>query len=72
MALGSLRYPLTAERRNLFAGVDVSVRDGGRQVEYADQDPRIHEIYLAELAKNGVESRMGGHIDESRWLKAAG
>ncbi len=72
VALGSLRYPFTAERRSLFAGVDVSVRDGGRQIEYADQDPRIHEIYLAELAKNGVESRMGEHIDEGRWLKAAG
>ena len=72
VALGSLRYPFTVERRSLFAGVDVSVRDGGRQIEYADQDPRIHEIYLAELAKNGVESRMGEHIDEGRWLKAAG
>ena len=72
VALGSLRYPFTAERRSLFAGVDVSVGDGGRQIEYGDQDPRIHEIYLAELAKNGVESRMAEHIDESRWLKAAG
>lgn len=66
VALGSLRYPFTAEKRNLFTGVDVSVRDGGRQIEYGDQDPRIHQIYLEELAKNGVESGMGGYVDEGR------
>ena len=70
VALGSLRYPLTTEKRNLFAGVDVSVRDGGRQIEYADQDPRIHEIYLSELGAGGVTSRMGEHIDETRYAKA--
>ncbi len=64
VALGSLRYPLTAEKRDLFSGVDVNVRDGGRQVEYGDQDPRIHRIYLAELDKNNVESGMGDYIDE--------
>ncbi|MGH6948061.1 MAG: hypothetical protein ACREDZ_12090, partial [Kiloniellales bacterium] len=68
VALGSLRYPFTAEKRNLFMGVDVSVRDGGRQIEYGDQDSRIHEIYLSELAKNGVKSGMGKVIDESRYL----
>ncbi len=70
VALGSLRYPFTTEKRNLFAGVDVNVRDGGRQIEYADQDPRIHRIYLEELDRNGVESRMGAHIDEARVRKA--
>jgi cupin superfamily acireductone dioxygenase involved in methionine salvage len=65
VALGSLRYPFTTEKRNLFMGVDVSVRDGGRQIEYADQDPRIHQIYLSELAKHGVVSGMGKHIDET-------
>ncbi len=64
IALGSLRYPFTAEKRNLFAGVDVNVRDGGRQIEYADQDPRIHRIYLAELERNGVESQMGDYVQE--------
>lgn len=68
VALGSLRYPFTAEKRSLFMGVDVSVRDGGRQIEYGDQDARIHEIYLSELAKNGVKSGMGKVIDESPYL----
>ncbi len=72
-ALGSLRYPLTADKRNLFgAGVDADVRKGGRQIEYRDQDPRIHQIYLAELAKHGVASAMGDYFDESRYEQAAG
>jgi hypothetical protein len=65
VALGNMRYPLTAEKRDLFKGVDVNVRDGGRQIEYEDQDPRIHEIYLGELQAAGVDSQMGVHIDES-------
>lgn len=66
VALGSLRYPFTMEKRNLFTGVDVNVRDGGRQIEYGDQDPRIHQIYLDELTKNGVKSGMGDYVDEDR------
>jgi hypothetical protein len=69
VALGSLRYPFTTAKRNIFAGVDVSVKDGGAQIEYEDQDPRVHEIYLAELAKNGVGSVMGEYIDERNLKK---
>jgi hypothetical protein len=72
-ALGSLRYPLTADKRNLFgAGVDADVRKGGRQIEYENQEPRIHQIYLEELAKHGVSSAMGDHIDESLYETATG
>jgi hypothetical protein len=66
VALGSLRYPFTSEKRNLFAGVDVSVRDGGRQIEYEDQDPRIDALYRAELAKHGVESKMDKYVKPTR------
>jgi oxalate decarboxylase/phosphoglucose isomerase-like protein (cupin superfamily) len=65
VALGNLRYPFTAAKWRLFQGVDVSVRDGGAQIEYKDQDPRIHRIYLDELRMSGVRSRMGDLIDES-------
>lgn len=68
VGLGSYRYPFTTERRRIIDGMDVSVRDGGRQIEYADQDHRIHRIYLAELAKSGVESGMGNYIDESGYV----
>ena len=42
------------------------MQQGGRQIEYEDQDPRIHAIWLRELAKTGVPSRMGKYFDESR------
>jgi cupin superfamily acireductone dioxygenase involved in methionine salvage len=64
IAMGSLRYPFTTDKRKVFMGVDVNVRDGGCQIEYEDQDPRIHQIYLAEIAKHGVASGMGKFIKE--------
>ena len=35
-----------------------STKDGGDQIEYADQDPRIHAIWLDEMAKRGIETKM--------------
>ena len=58
LAYGGLRYPFTEERRRHFFGVDKSVREGGRQIDYADEDPRIRQLYLAELAREGIESAM--------------
>lgn len=71
VALGSLRYPFTSEKRAQFTGVDVSVKDGGRQVEYTDQDPRIHSIYHAELGKSGVEDRMGPYFEKTNTKEPA-
>ena len=65
IALGGLRYPMLAEKRAVFAGMDVNVRDGGAQIEYEDQDPRIHEIYLEALKKNGVSSGMDGFFSKA-------
>jgi quercetin dioxygenase-like cupin family protein len=67
LAVGSLRYPFTAQKRQVFLGVDQDVKQGGAQIEYGDQDPRIHELYLQELVKNGVKSGMGDYIDESKF-----
>lgn len=58
VAFGGLRYPFTNEKRQAFLGVDVSLKAGGKQIEYEDEDPRIREIYAAELAKTGAEMRM--------------
>jgi quercetin dioxygenase-like cupin family protein len=59
---GSLRHPFTSERRAEILGEKVafstSTRDGGNQIEYADQDPRIHPLYLKELAARGLTSGM--------------
>jgi hypothetical protein len=35
----------------------VSVKEGGLQIEFEDQDPAIHQMYLCALAKSGVECR---------------
>ena len=70
IALGSMRYPFVESKRKLFGGgVDTSVEQGGNQIEYENQDARIHGIYLAELAKNGVESNMGEIFDEAPYLE---
>jgi hypothetical protein len=65
-AMGSTRYPFSAEKRAIKLGVDVSVKEeGGFQIEYEDQDPRIHRIFLDELEKNGSECHMGEFMDET-------
>ena len=54
------RYPLTEVQRNASGenaaqgAVATSVKDGGGQIEYEDQDPRIHALWLEEMKKNGV------------------
>ena len=59
-AYGSLRYPFTeAKKKALFGGVSTSVKKGGDQIEYEDQAERIHEMYVDEARKNGVEVKMG-------------
>ena len=33
--------------------MSLSIKEGGDQIEYEDQDPRIHPLWLSEMAKNG-------------------
>jgi hypothetical protein len=35
--------------------VDVDVKRGGNQIEYRDQDPRIHAMFVDELARGRAE-----------------
>jgi hypothetical protein len=58
MGHGSVRYPFTRNMWNVYRGVDVDVKQGGNQIEYEDQDPRVHAIFLAELAKHGITPRL--------------
>ena len=37
---------------------EVSIKEGGDQIEYEDEDPMIREMFEAELAKEGVECKM--------------
>jgi hypothetical protein len=59
VAFGGLRYPFSEDKKLTFSGMDLSVKEGGRQLEYEDQDPRVHALFEAELAKVGIKPRMG-------------
>jgi mannose-6-phosphate isomerase-like protein (cupin superfamily) len=64
-SLGSRRYPFISYRRVSGEGKgSVSVKEGGRQIEYEDQDPRIHRKFLEEIRKTGMPSQMGDIFDE--------
>lgn len=58
VAFGGLRYPFSEDKVLTFQGMDVSLRRGGRQIEYVDEDPRIRRFYEEELASRGIEARM--------------
>ena len=64
-SLGSRRYPFLALRRKSAEGCGaVSVSQGGRQIEYEDQDPRVHRMFLDAMGESGVASQMGDIFDE--------
>ncbi len=69
-SLGSRRYPfISLRRKSAEGGGSVSIQNGGRQIEYLDQDPRIHRKWLDAIAKNGVASLMGDIFDEGALRK---
>ena len=69
-SLGSRRYPFISLRRKSAEGFgSVSLQQGGRQVEYEDQDPRIHRKWLEALAQSGVKSQMGDILDEAAIMR---
>ena len=41
-----------------YENMDVSAKDGGMQIEYEDEDPRIVSLYEDELSTRGLKSRM--------------
>jgi quercetin dioxygenase-like cupin family protein len=51
-------------QRAAFHGgeADVSVKFGGAQIEYEDEDRRIHELFERDLASNGAVCRMRGLV----------
>lgn len=53
---------LCAPGRGNARMADVSIKEGGAQIEYEDEDPRIHQIFEAELAKHGATCRMKAFV----------
>ncbi len=58
MSYGGARHFVSNARKIGYENMDKSVKDGGNQIEYQDEDPRILELYERECAQNGVVSRM--------------
>lgn len=61
MGVGQSRRYATSrwtEMRTDVNRADVSVDEGGMQLEYEKEDPEVHRIFEEELAKRGVECRM--------------
>jgi mannose-6-phosphate isomerase-like protein (cupin superfamily) len=64
--VGGIRYPFTSAGKRASGtsssatkgAVSLSIKEGGDQVEYEDQDPRIHPLWLEEMARNGATPRM--------------
>ncbi|HZS64508.1 MAG TPA: hypothetical protein VFA53_08440 [Xanthobacteraceae bacterium] len=69
VSLGSHRYPVLARKVERKTRPEASVDEGGIQINYEDQDPRIHRIWLRELDKAGVPSRMSRYFDEEKIRK---
>ena len=69
-SIGSARYPFISLRRvSNEGGGSTSVKQGGRQIEYEDQDPRIHRKFLRAIKENHVTSLMSDVFDEAAVMK---
>src|SRR5207248_5096032 len=40
-----------------------SVKMGGEQIEYEDQDPAVHRMFVEDAARHGVEVRMDEFVE---------
>ena len=65
MGIGNVRYPFTLQKRQTMIGEkgakqrsSLSIKQGGNQIEFEDQDPRIHALWLEEMHKAGITPRM--------------
>jgi gentisate 1,2-dioxygenase len=58
LGFGGVRYPVVSSMRKVYEGMDKSVKEGGNQIEYEDEDPKIKQLFMEELAKRGIPFRM--------------
>ena len=54
----ALRWGSKKHRFRKRYGIDKSVKEGGDQIEYQDEDPSVREMFELALAEHGLESRM--------------
>jgi gentisate 1,2-dioxygenase len=58
LIFGGARYFISSASKKVYEGMDKSVKEGGIQIEYEDEDPNVLALYESELSKRGVASRM--------------
>jgi hypothetical protein len=58
VSFGSVRYPITAAGRHMYENLDTPAKSGGTQIDYEDEDPRVYEGFVAELARTGTAPRI--------------
>ncbi|MEE2956369.1 MAG: hypothetical protein VX780_09585 [Pseudomonadota bacterium] len=67
LQFGTVRYPMTWAKKDIWSGkVDKSVEEGGAQIEYENQMPNIHKLWLDEIDKKNIKSEMGDIFDENK------
>jgi hypothetical protein len=71
LSFGGARYFISNARKKNYQEMDHSVSEGGNQVEYYEEDPRILDLYEQECAKNGVTSRMREIAQEAKLAAAS-
>ncbi|HEV8019866.1 MAG TPA: hypothetical protein VGP41_01310 [Candidatus Lustribacter sp.] len=78
IAGSNARYPLTDAMRRTSAAddgsrgkVSTSIKEGGDQMEYEDQDPRVHAIWLDEMKKAGITPQFDKYEGSKPALAAA-
>lgn len=55
---GSYRFPFSAATRDMMTHSNKALGDGGNMIRYEDQDPAVHAMYVADLAKLGLTPDM--------------
>jgi len=78
--VGGLRYPMTVQNRRSLLGlkpedkgaVSTSIKEGGDQLEYEDQDPRIQQMWVEATTKKKDDSEASPGALYSSGLIAAG
>ncbi len=58
IGFGGVRYPTLEYKRRVYEGMDISTAEGGFQIEYEDEDPRVRRLFEEELSRQGLKISM--------------
>jgi hypothetical protein len=53
----SNRYPMADYMSRICARIEEDVKKGGNHIEYHDEDPRVHRMFVEERATTGLVPR---------------